>query len=222
MKSERIEQVQDHFTDTSRESQDLCEGLEPHARMFEQLHEKVSKSPMASSSTNFDQKIISQTIFDSCATTLENAALIAHSIVTYLLSRQTPMKALRASAVFWLTGDSSWPVVEWVEGDGRKNIAIFHFEDQDVPEDHSWIMHSGVGPSEEVSSETRKWQSSRLDWNVGDISHLKTLFKVAQHLLGVLEWPAADAYQLYCEKTVISHSIEEYFPTEIGANFCEV
>jgi hypothetical protein len=209
-----MEQVQHHITDTSRESSELCQRLEPHARMFEQLHEKVSEAPITTSSEDIDQTAILQTIVESCATTVEIATLIAHLIVTYLVSRQTPMKALRASAVFLLTGDSSWPVVEWVECDGRKNIAIFHFEDQDEPEDHSWIMHSGVGPFDDRTSETRRWRSSRLDWNVGDISHLKTLFKVAQHLLGVLEWPTVDAYRLYCEQTVTSHSIEEYIPTK--------
>ena len=213
-----MDQVRDHLTESSGESQDLCQGLEPHARMFEQLHEKVSEAPINTSSADFDQTIISQTIFDSCATTLEIAALIAQLIVTYVVSRQTPMKALRASAVFWLTGDTSWPVVEWVEADGRENIAIFHFEDQDEPEEHGWIMHSGVGPSSDRTSETKRWQSSRLDWNVGDVSHLKTLFKVAQHLLGVLEWPVADAYQLYCERKAMNHSIEEYIPNDIGAN----
>jgi hypothetical protein len=190
--------------------------------MFEQLHDKVSEAPMTSLSANLDQTTISQTIFDRCATTVEIAALITRSILTYLVSRQTPMKALRASAVFWLTGDTSWPVVEWLEGDGRKNIAIFHFEDPDEPDGHSWIMHSGVRPSDDETSETRKWQSSRLDWNVENTSHLKTLFKVAQHLLGILQWPVEDAYQLYCQQTLTSRSIEEYVQTENGSNFCEV
>lgn len=180
--------------------------------MFEQLHQKVSKSPIKPLSEDFDQTTISQTIFNSCATTLASASLIADSIVTYLVSQNQPMKGLRASAVFWLTGDFSWPMVEWVEADDRKNIAIFHFEDQDEPEDHSWIMHSGVGPSSNGTSETPRWESSRLDWNVGDITHLKTLFKVAQHLLGVLEWPVVDAYQLYCEQNITSRSIDEYIP----------
>lgn len=189
--------------------------------MFEQLHQKVSESPINIICPDFDQAMISQTISDGCATTLENASLIADLILTYVGAGKKLMKGLRASAVCWLTGDFSWPIVEWVEGDDRRNIAIFHFDDEDEPKEHSWIMHSGICSSNSEASEMPRWQSSRLDWNVEDISHLKTLFKVAQHLLGILEWPFADAYQLYCERNAMCHSIDEYFLLEIGANLCK-
>lgn len=64
-------------------------------------------------------------------------------------------------------------------------------------------------------SDRQYWRQSRIDWNVADIEHLKLLFGVAQHILGLLEWPIADALKLYRHINSSDHSISEYLPTEV-------
>jgi len=102
-------------------------------------------------------------------------------------------------------------MLEWTEEDETKTLAIFHFEDPEKPEDGSWLMHSG---RDVVTTDRRYWQQSRIDWNVADVAHLKILFGVAQHMLGLLEWPIADALKLYRHIISNNNSISEYVPTE--------
>lgn len=124
------------------------------------------------------------------------------------------MTALRVSAVCSFTNnDFSWPILEWKESDDTETIAIFHIEDQDEPEDCSWLMHSGVDKSGEVETE-KKWAGSAVSWSVADLDHLKTLFGAAQHTLGILEWPVQDAIKLYCQTNPSTCSDEELLPMQ--------
>ena len=103
-------------------------------------------------------------------------------------------------------------MLRWTEEDGTKTLAIFYFEDPDNPENGSWLMHSG---REIVMSDRQYWHQSRIDWNVADVEHLKLLFGVAQHMLGLLEWPIADVLRLYRHINSSDHSISEYLHTEV-------
>lgn len=126
----------------------------------------------------------------------EIATSISHSLVTYMQSRKTQIKALRATPVYMFNNDEeSWPVVEWTESDGMAMLAIFQFDDFGELKDGSWLMHSGLADG---GPEGSPWTNSRIDWNVSDVEHVKLLFKVAQHILGVLLWPIASALKLYC------------------------
>ena len=77
-----------------------------------------------------------------------------------------------------------------LEDDDTEGVAIFHFDEGAEPEECSWLMHSG---RENTLSDGDYWQSSRIDWNVAAVDHLKTLFIVAQHVAELLQWPASDA-----------------------------
>jgi hypothetical protein len=172
------------------------------------------KRPLPKLSEEYDSAIIVQIISASC-TTVGIAALIAHSLVTYVHSKRTRMTALRANAVFsFQDDDNSWPMIEWTESDDTKNVAIFHFGDPEEPEEGSWLMHSG----HEISGdEGLSWQNSRIDWNVADIEHLKTLFVVVKHIMGVLSWSSSDALQLYGGINPPTSSTE-YVPRELNLN----
>lgn len=115
------------------------------------------------------------------------------------------MIALRATAVYMLNDDDNvWPVVEWIEIDGTARLAIFHFDDLAGPENGSWLMHSGLSGNGDC------WRQSRVDWNVADTQHLKILFRVVQHVWGVLEWSVEDAMKLYCQIPSDDNSDKEY------------
>jgi hypothetical protein len=144
--------------------------------------------------------------------TIRIASTIDNTLISYLRSRNSRLTTLRATQVHLFNDEeNSYPLLEWTEEDGTTTLAVFHFEDPDKPEDGSWLMHSG---REVGTSDRRYWQQSRIDWNVADIEHLKLLFGVAQHMLGLLEWPIADALKLYRHINSNNHSISEYVPQE--------
>jgi hypothetical protein len=143
-----------------------------------------------------DVRIITQTILESCRTE-KIASLIAHSLVDYLRVRQTQMISLRATPVHLFNREKSWWIVEWTECDETNVIVIFHFEEE--PEQGSWLMHSGQVASTE-DTPLRRWKKSRIDWNVANVQHLKTLFNVTQHMLGLLEWRFANTLEQLCQK----------------------
>jgi hypothetical protein len=184
-------------------------GLAPHAQGLERLHRKLARRIIPTLPTKSGGSIILQRISAGCAS-LEVASLINRSLMAYVSSRNARIKALRCSKVLWFTDDkTSWPLVEWVEDNGTSNLAIFHIEDPNEPRQGSWLMHSGLGVSDEASK-NRCWENSRIDWDVADIDHLKTLFGVAQHVAGMLEWSVADAMKLYYERNTEEESASEY------------
>jgi len=144
-----------------------------------------------------------------CCNSLQVSYAITNQITEYETSRNTKIVALRVSEVQQLANDEdSWTVVDWIEEDCLKCLVIFHFEDAAEP--GSWLMHSGRDGGENTHS--CLWQESRVDYNVAAMSHLKTLFGVAQHLLGVLVWATADATILYGEQDLSHVSNEESRP----------
>jgi hypothetical protein len=181
--------------------------------MLEKLHYRVSRRPIPSLPEKYNASVIFQRISDGCGTP-KIASLITRSLVAYTLSRDSQITALRASTIFWFTdNDASWTVLEWVEGNDVRNLAIFHFEDLDEPDQASWLMHSGLEVAN-TTTKTKCWENSRIDWNVADINHLKILFGVAQHIVGMLEWSVEDAMKLYCKQDTDETSVPEYIPFE--------
>ena len=124
------------------------------------------------------------------------ASMIANSLVAYLDSRDSRITALRAVPAYLFSDNQSWPIVEWKEQDDIMRIAIFHFDDIAEPNEGSWLMHSGRRVEDNTIPEKYRWQQSRIDWNVGETYHLKILFGVVQHMLGLLEMPNIDALEL--------------------------
>jgi len=158
-------------------------------------------------------------ISDTCER--NTAYVITNSLVVYLRKRNTEMTGLRAIQMEMFTpftappkGSSqhqcsereqkSWPIVEWTESDDTRNIAIFHFDEEQC----SWIMHSGLP----TDAENGEWKTSRVDWNVSDVDHLKILFGVAQHTHGLTQWDPQDILKIYCDREFGNCSIEEYVP----------
>ena len=172
--------------------------------MIGKLHDRLLERPIVQ--TGCTAEVILQRVTDCCSS-LQVSAVIANSITEYERSRRTKIVAFRASEVHHLANDEdSWTVVEWVEEDHLKCLVIFHFENASEP--GSWLMRSGYNERDNDRS-MGMWQEPRVDYNVAAISHLKTLFGVAQHFLGVLEWATADATILYGEQDFSDVSTQE-------------
>lgn len=141
--------------------------------------------------------------------------MITLSLTAYTLSRDSRITALRASTIFWFgDDDASWTVIEWVEDNGTRSLAIFHFGEPNELGQGSWLMHSGLSVSDGIL-EKPCWENSRIDWDVADVNHLKILFGVAQHVAGMLDWSVGDAMKLYCERNSEEESTSEYIPFAI-------
>ena len=177
------------------------------ARMLQKFHRKVSQNPLPSLPAQYNLETVRERISSACPSP-EIATSIAHSLVTYMHSTKTHIKALRATPVYMLDNDEdSWPVIEWTASDGMAMLAIFHFNDVAQLKDGGWLMHSGVADG---GPEGSPWRHSRIDWNVGNVQHIRQLFKVAQHIFGVLLWPIASALKLYCGVDSEKSSVHEY------------
>jgi hypothetical protein len=177
--------------------------------MMEEVHYRVSQRPIPTSPGGCSAETITKKIAESC-TSVRASSVIADSITAYETSRRTEIVALRASEVYLFSNDEdSWTVIEWIEQDRLKCVAIFHFDHTAEPADGSWLMHSGYNELAHTES-ARLWKESRVDYNVAEIAHLKILFGIAQHVLGVLQWAIADAVTLYCEQDLSKVSNDEY------------
>ena len=181
--------------------------------MFKRFHQTLSHRSFPKLSADYDVGIITRIILASCETTMRIASLIANSLIAYLDSRDTRITALRARAAYLFSDNQSWPIVEWKEQDDIMTIAIFHFDDIAEPDEGSWLMHSGRCVADNTMPEKYRWQQSRIDWNVAEIYHLKILFGVLQHMLGLLEMSAIDAFELIRDiNSNNSLSLTEYVP----------
>lgn len=170
---------------------DVRDGLKYHAMVFEEVHHLLARRPIPKLSVQYDLDEILNRISPAC-TTLKSASLITHSLLNYIRSKKILLTALRATRVNFFGDKKSWPLIEWTEDDGTYMMAVFHFDELRKLEDASWVMHSG-----HKASNKQGWQKSRIDWNVAEIGHLKILFGVVGHMLGLLEWPVADALGLF-------------------------
>lgn len=191
----------------------LRQGLEPHTSLFERFHETLSRRSLPNLSADYDVAAITRIILAGCETTMRIAFLIANSLITYLDLRETQITALRAIPAYLFSDNQSWPIVEWKEQDDIMTIAVFHFDNIDEPDEGSWVMHSGRRVAGDTIPEKNRWQQSRIDWNVAEIDHLKILFRVVQHMLGLLEMSPMDALEII--RDISSNNsliLIEYFP----------
>jgi len=63
---------------------------------------------------------------------------IAQTLISYVHSQNTRITALRAIPVHLFNDkESTFPLVEWMEEDCTKSVAIFYFEDDEKPEEAS-------------------------------------------------------------------------------------
>jgi hypothetical protein len=187
----------------------LRNGFLPHVEAVREMHHKISQRTISRLYDTALSTIVS--IIGAACSPMKVTVTIAQSLMSYVHSRNTRITALRATPVHLFNDEeNSFPLLEWTEEDDTKSVAIFHFEDDEKLEEGSWLMHSGrlVG---EVKS-TRRWKQSRIDWNVANIEHLKILFGVAQHMLGLLEWPSSEAFKIYCNMKSNTMSVTEYVP----------
>ena len=189
----------------------LRNGFQPHVEVIREMHHRISRRTILP----LCDAALSSTIvpiIEAACSTMRITVTIAEALMSYVHSRNTRITALRATPVYLFNDEeNSFPLVEWTEEDDTKSVAIFHFEDEEKPEEGSWLMHSGrlVGKFKSA----RRWKQSRLDWNVANIEHLKILFGVAQHMLGLLEWPPSEAFKIYCNMKSSTTSVTEYLPT---------
>ena len=139
------------------------------------------------------------------------AIALDHAIQRHLESTKAQIHQFRASVVYpFADDDFSWPVLEWTEGEDTEVLAIYEIDLKSEGERCSWLMHYGFGRS--IQSEGQPWKKAMISWNATNMGDLKTLFRVSQHLLGILEWPNTDIFQLYCQEGDGNCSNEEYAP----------
>jgi hypothetical protein len=183
--------------------------LKQQADMLARFHHRVSKTPLPEIPLKYDFALIFQTI-STCLLPLRIASIIARALFAFLQSRDARMISLRISVEkLFMNEDVECPILEWKESDGTEIVSLFYFDDEVELKECSWVMHLGVGRND-TGSNCPLWQSSRVDWNVSQVSHLKILFGLAQHILGVLQWPIADARRLYGYSVSNQDSEEEY------------
>jgi hypothetical protein len=101
----------------------------------------------------------------------------------------------RASTIYSLTSESSWPIVQWKENN-TDVMAIFKVDNGVV----GCLMH--------FSEQAKR---SSISWQVADIDDLHILFSAAQHMFGVLQWPPQDIVEIYAGVTPQDESDERYF-----------
>jgi hypothetical protein len=132
------------------------------------------------------------------------AHLINQAIANHVKTEKAHVLGLRVAPVFFLRSEfQSWPLVEWTE-DRRDVLALFHFDHKDSKyRTYSWIMHSGTRTE---SKQGVPWASASVSWDIGNLEHLKLLFRVAQNLLDILEWPIQESVLLYahCPSKLLS------------------
>lgn len=181
------------------------EGLKGHAHSLQQLHTRLTERPISKFTSEPDLNVFVMMISTCCATA-RVACVIAQSLMTYVQSRKSQITSMRATPIYLFNDEQrSWPMIEWREKDNMWTLAIFHFENVNQPEDGSWLMHSGIPY---VTKQC--WRRSRIDWNVANVNHLKILFGLAQHALGLMEWPVEDAISLCNHISSQNCSINEY------------
>ena len=103
----------------------------------------------------------------------------------------------RASTIYSLTNESSWPVVQWTENN-TDVMAIFKVDNGVVV----CLMHF---------REQGDSKRSSISWQVADIDDLHNLFAAAQHMFGVLQWSPQDIVEIYAGVTPQDESDERYF-----------
>lgn len=210
----RLRQMQTQLTVplfSTKSINNLRADLNEHITALVDLHYRTRQRPIPKLSVPLTPQLILQTIW-TCCPTLEVALLVTRAVIGQWTRRKI---ALRANMIYTLKTDGhAWPVVEWEEDDDTQVIVVFHFDDLENPTSCSWLVHTG----KLYSQATKRWMKSAVEWNIADLGHLKTLFVVAEHTLGVMQWEFADALRLYCHSYPEESSKEEY----VHRRFCSL
>ena len=136
------------------------------------------------------------------------AKAIAKSILNNSQFRNTTIVALRATGISWFSNeDYLWPLIEWQESDGRRNLALFHFDDWENIAEGSWLMHSADGGGEQ---DDMTGTHSRVDFNVGSMEDLRILFGVVSYTLSMQEGRDLGVEQMDSEELAVKSSEEAY------------
>jgi hypothetical protein len=182
-------------------------GLRIHASVFEALHYRTSRKPIPQTKVDFD------TIFSAVSewTPPESASQIARSLQKHFADSNAHVTGFRASTVYGFNDDDlSWPVIEWKEDNDTDVIALF-YPDEETSTFCSWLLHYGKGRT----ADGERWKHTSISWCVAEMSHLKSLFRIAQHLLGILEWSMEDILTLYCKRDAGNCTDEAYVLWEL-------
>jgi hypothetical protein len=176
--------------------------------LLAQLHRLVSRNPptLVLSDSAYRQEMIRACTNDTTAVTL-------NALIGSITTNPSSIRGFRASVVYSFANDpSSWPLLEWTEGQDTHVLAIFEMNHASDLTDCNWLVHyrhQNHGPSGDQGSR------AQLSWRVTHLNHLQTMFEVAQHLHGILGWSTLDAHRLYCERNYENCSDEEYYLSPI-------
>ena len=166
-------------------------GLESILR---KLHLQLTRNAILEGNTDM------QSIWDKVSiwTDPDVSRRITCSLNRHFKATNATITRFRASIIHSLTDEWTWPIVEWTEIDGSEVVAIF-FIDEDAPSDVcGWLMHTGRGLIENPEDGASRWEKTSIDWNVGEMEDLHSLFEAAEQLWGILQWPTQDMLRLYC------------------------
>ena len=184
-------------------------SIQPHARVFEKLHMRLCRNTFPESNTDM-QTMIAEV---SRWTTPD----VGRQIVNFLQKRfeatGAQVTAFRANIIYPIEEEGlAWPVVEWKEGVDTEALALFYIDEESPSGVCSWLIHHGQGIVDHSDNGTKRWKQATISWNVADMDHLKSLFRAAQNLWGVLGWSTDDIIQLYCKRNLENCPQNEYVP----------
>ena len=95
-----------------------------------------------------------------------------------------------------LSQDSEWPVIEWLENDTNKVIAVFNTDGNNLPCSRVGIWRIGAQSKliwEVEDIEVFNTALPKLQLAVRDnVDHLKMLFGAGQHMTNILSWDPKD------------------------------
>ena len=130
---------------------------------------------------------------DLIATYITSRTEIAGPILEFLerhhANRPSPISGLRAGIVHLNRANyTDFPLVQWQEGLETEVMALFV-----VAEDGccNSLLHYGEGIT--WQQDGKRWRREWLEWNVFDLTQLKSLFAAVKKLLGMQHWAYTEA-----------------------------
>jgi hypothetical protein len=165
----------------------LVDTLQPYTQAVQQLHTQLTPMPAVDAPL---ETVLSSQIQS------ELVKPIMLWLLQYSQSEDSLITGWRASTIYPLTNESSWPLVQWTENNADV-MAIFKIDNGVV----GCLMHS----------QERDTKRSSISWQVAGIDELRTLFGAAQHMFGVLQWSPQDIVELYAGVSPQDESDERYF-----------
>ena len=182
----------------------------PYLEAMPKLLKLLSHRPLPELDPMHNEQSVFHAISGACMTS-SMATIITKLLLMHVQARGVRLKTLRVNPLH-VFSEHSYPVLEWTETDGSKNITIFYIEGRkECVQSHqdnkngskgkqkciqcrlSWLMLSIIKTDEDR-------EKIRLNWSVSHLSHVRLLFHLAQHLFGVSQWSKEDKLNLYCRQ----------------------